>query len=74
MLSFTGLTRDGTFRIENGEITRPLVDMRWNESALQVLDRVVASGTPTATGEFLPMAMPALQVENFHFSSLSGTK
>ena len=72
-LSFTGMTRDGTFRIENGEITRPLIDMRWNESVLRVLDRVVASGKPTATGEFLPMAMPALQVENFHFSSLSGT-
>ena len=72
-LSFTGMTRDGTFRIENGEITRPLVDMRWNESVLRVLDRIVASGVPVATGEFLPMAMPALQVENFHFSSLSGS-
>ena len=72
-LSFTGMTRDGTFRIENGEITRPLVDMRWNESVLRVLDRIVASGAPVATGEFLPMAMPALQVENFHFSSLSGS-
>jgi predicted Zn-dependent protease len=72
-LSFTGMTRDGTYRIENGEITRPLVDMRWNESVLRVLDRVVASGAPVATGEFLPMAMPALQIENFHFSSLSGS-
>jgi predicted Zn-dependent protease len=71
-LGFTGMTRDGTYRIENGEITRPLVDMRWNESALRVLENVVASGRPVATGEYLAMAMPALKVADFHFSSLSG--
>ena len=71
-LGFTGMTRDGTYRIENGEITSPLVEMRWNESALRVLDNVVDSGQPVATGSFPAMAMPALKVENFHFSSLSG--
>jgi predicted Zn-dependent protease len=71
-LGFTGMTRDGTYRIENGEITQPLVDMRWNESALRVLENVVASGKPVATGDFPAMAMPALAVEDFHFSSLSG--
>ncbi len=70
-LGFTGMTRDGTYRIENGEVTHPLVDMRWNESALRVLNQVVASGKPVATGEFLSMAMPALKVEDFHFTSLS---
>ncbi len=70
-LGFTGMTRDGTFRIENGEITHPVVEMRWNESVLRLLNHVVASGTPEATGEFFPMVMPALKVEDFHFSSLS---
>lgn len=70
-LGFTGMTRDGLFRIEKGEVTRPLVDMRWNESVLRVLNNVVASGKPVATGEFMSMAMPALKVEDFHFSSLS---
>jgi predicted Zn-dependent protease len=70
-LGFTGMTRDGTYRIENGEVTHPVVDMRWNESVLKVLDHVVASGKPVATGEFMAMAMPALKVEDFHFSSLS---
>ncbi len=70
-LGFTGMTRDGTYRIENGEVTHPVVDMRWNESVLRVLDNVVASGRPVATGEFMSMAMPALKVEDFHFSSLS---
>ncbi|MCH7881892.1 MAG: hypothetical protein IIB69_10055 [Proteobacteria bacterium] len=70
-LGFTGMTRDGTWRIENGEVTHPVVEMRWNESVLRVLNNVVASGKPVATGEFISMAMPALKVDEFHFSSLS---
>ena len=31
-LGFTGMTRDGTWRIENGEVTHPVVEMRWNET------------------------------------------
>lgn len=71
-LGFTGMTRDGTYRIKNGEVTHPVVDMRWNESVLRVLKNVMASGKPVATGEFISMAMPALKVEDFRFSSLSG--
>ena len=70
-LGFTGMTRDGTYRIENGEITHPVVDMRWNESVLRVLRQVSGSGTPVATGESFALAMPALKVEDFHFTSLS---
>jgi len=71
-LGFTGMTRDGTYRIEDGKITGPVVDMRWNESVLRILKNVAASGIPIATGEFLSMVMPALKIEDFHFSSLSG--
>ena len=70
-LGFTGMTRDGTYRIENGVVTHPVVDMRWNDSVLRVLQHVAASGTPTATGEFFAMAMPPLKVEGFNFTSLS---
>ena len=34
----TGMTRDGTFLIEDGEITRPLADVRFTDSALRLLD------------------------------------
>ena len=70
-LSFTGMTRDGSYRIENGVVTHPVVDMRWNDSVLRVLNNVAASGTPVATGEFPAMVMPPLKVEAFNFSSLS---
>ena len=70
-LGFTGMTRDGTYRIENGEVTAPVVEMRWNESVLRFLTNITGSGEPAATGEFFPLVMPALKVEDFHFSSLS---
>lgn len=70
-LGFTGMTRDGTYRIENGVVTGPVVDMRWNDSVLRLLRHVVASGTPVATGEFFAMAMPPLKVDGFNFTSLS---
>jgi predicted Zn-dependent protease len=70
-LGFTGMTRDGTYRIDNGEITHPVVEMRWNESVLRLLNNIVGSGEPVATGGFFPMAMPALKVDDFPFSSLS---
>ena len=70
-LGFTGMTREGTYRCEQGVVTGPVVDMRWNDSVLRVLQNVSASGIPTATGEFFPMVMPALRVDGFHFTSLS---
>ena len=51
---FTAVTRDGTFLIENGEITRPIDDMRITDSALGILGRVQALGARsvlTADGE-----------------------
>jgi predicted Zn-dependent protease len=65
----TGLTRDGAFLIENGRITRPLKNFRWNESPLLMLNRLEDIGRPepTAAGRM----MPALRVSNFNFTSLS---
>ena len=51
----TGVTRDGTFLIEGGEVTRPLVDMRMTDSALGVLDRceeLTARPRLVSEGEF----------------------
>ena len=65
----TGLTRDGAFLIENGKVTRPLKNFRWNESPLLMLNRLEDIGRPepTAAGRM----MPALRVANFNFTSLS---
>ena len=65
----TGLTRDGTFLIEGGKITRALKNFRWNESPLLMLNRLEDIGrpVPTTAGRM----MPALRVRDFDFSSSS---
>ncbi len=65
----TGLTRDGTFLIENGKITRSLKNFRWNESPLFMLNKVEELGRAerTAAGQ----VMPAIRARDFTFTSLS---
>jgi predicted Zn-dependent protease len=65
----TGLTRDGTFLIENGKVTRSLKNFRWNESPLFMLNKVeeIGRAEPTAAGQ----VMPSLRVKDFNFTSLS---
>ena len=65
----TGLTRDGTFLIENGKVTRSLKNFRWNESPLFMLNKIeeIGRAEPTAAGQ----VMPSLRVKDFNFTSLS---
>jgi predicted Zn-dependent protease len=65
----TGLTRDGTFLIQKGRVTRSLKNFRWNESPLLMLNRLEDIGRSelTAPGRL----MPALRISGFDFSSLS---
>lgn len=68
-LLYTGLTRDGTFWIENGKIARSINNMRFNESPLFLLRDLDALGRPVRISDGL--VMPPLRVRNFTFSSLS---
>lgn len=68
-LLFTGLTRDGTFLVENGRIARPVTNMRFNESPLFMLNKLEAIGRPVRLSGNL--VMPALRVRDFTFSSHS---
>ena len=65
----TGLTRDGAFLIEKGKVTRPLKNLRWNESPLLMLDRLEDIGRPEAVAA--GRRMPALRIRDFNFTSLS---
>jgi predicted Zn-dependent protease len=71
----TGLTRDGVFLIENGEITKPACNFRFNESPVAMLNKVVAMGPSVrAYGEEsigLPISVPTLLVDEFTLSSVS---
>jgi predicted Zn-dependent protease len=76
-ISFTGLTRDGTFLIENGKITRPVKNFRFNESPIFFLNNLEALGPAVrinaseALGAGGATYMPTLKVRDFTFSSLS---
>lgn len=74
---FTGLTRDGTFLIENGRITRPVKNLRYNESPIFMLNNVLAMGRPErvsaseAGGPGQAIMVPPLKVRDFTFTSTS---
>jgi predicted Zn-dependent protease len=74
-LLLTGLTRDGTFLIENGKLSRPLKNFRFNESPAAMLSNVEAMGPAVRTigseVEDWSVCVPPLLVRDFTFSSLS---
>lgn len=70
----TGLTRDGTFYIENGEIKYPLKNFRFNESPVIMLNNIDELGKPIrVSGDESPFAMmiPPMKLRDFTFTSLS---
>jgi predicted Zn-dependent protease len=71
---FTGLTRDGTFLIENGLLTRSLRNFRFNESPLFILNNIEQMGQPVriaGTEGGGNLMIPPLKVRDFNFTSLS---
>jgi predicted Zn-dependent protease len=73
----TGLTRDGVYLVEEGEVVGAVNNFRFNESPVQLLSRVVEAGSTTRalsreSGEWLSRtAMPPLRVADFNMSSVS---
>jgi PmbA protein len=67
----TGLTRDGTFLIEDGRVTRRLEDLRWNESLLEAFARLDAVGDRPAVVpmEDLTVVTPPVRIPGFHFTA-----
>ncbi len=67
-LLFTGLTRDGTFYIENGQIKYPVKNFRFNESPIIMLNNLEALGKQVRVNGNL---LPYMKVRDFTFTSLS---
>ncbi|HJO10547.1 MAG: metallopeptidase TldD-related protein [Gammaproteobacteria bacterium] len=77
IISYTGLTRDGTFLIEDGRISRPVTNFRFNQSLVEMLQnvqmiglsvRVAASENSSVS---TPIVVPTLKVDGFNLSSVS---
>jgi predicted Zn-dependent protease len=67
-LLYTGLTRDGTFYIENGKIKYPVKNFRFNESPIVMLNNIEALGKPERIDGNM---VPPMKIRDFTFSSLS---
>ena len=76
-LLLTGLTRDGIYLVENGEVSGAVNNFRFNESPVAMLGRVAEAGAavpalPREWGDyFTRCAMPPVRVEDFNMSSVS---
>ena len=72
-LQVTGLTRDGVFLVENGKVTGPVMNFRWNESPVRVLQNSKMMSTPVRTqgAEAGSSLAPALMAADFNFASIS---
>ncbi|MGW0334030.1 metallopeptidase TldD-related protein [Streptomyces sp. NPDC003011] len=76
-LLLTGLTRDGVYLVENGEVAGEVNNFRFNESPVDLLGRAVEAGRTEKTlprewsDWFTRAAMPALRIPDFNMSSVS---
>lgn len=74
---YTGLSRDGTFMIENGRVAYPVKNLRWNESPVFMLNNLEMIGRPVrvspseSSGLSPAVVVPPLKVRNFTFTSVS---
>jgi predicted Zn-dependent protease len=77
VLLLTGLTRDGVYLIEDGQVTGAVNNFRFNESPLDLLRRATEAGVSETTlprewGDWATRArMPSLRIPDFHMSSVS---
>ncbi|MHB8539861.1 MAG: TldD/PmbA family protein [Candidatus Acidiferrales bacterium] len=69
----TGMTRDGTFLVENGRVTGAVRNFRFNQSIIEMLSNVEMLGSAVrASGEeSFDMVVPAMKVRDFHFSEVT---
>ena len=68
----TGLTRDGTFKIEGGKLAGPVKNMRYNESPVTLLRQALALGKPErVVNDGAVVVVPPMVVDGFHFASVS---
>ncbi|HUP18507.1 MAG TPA: metallopeptidase TldD-related protein [Gemmatimonadota bacterium] len=74
-LTLTGLTRDGTFLVEDGRIAHAVNNFRWNESPVRLFAAAEAMSRSERVSDedwgVVPSFVPALRASSFHFSSVS---
>jgi predicted Zn-dependent protease len=69
----TGMTRDGTFLVEGGKVKHGLLNFRFNESLIEMLNNVEVIGKAVrASGEeAFDMVVPAMKIRDFNFTEVT---
>ncbi len=69
----TGMTRDGTFLVENGRVHGGVRNFRFNESLIHMLSNVEAMSAPVRScgEESFDMVVPAMKVKDFNFTEVT---
>jgi predicted Zn-dependent protease len=65
------MTRDGTFLIENGQLTRAVKNMRFNVKFFEFTQNIeaISKQIESTSGEYFPAVAPFMKVRNFNFTS-----
>lgn len=72
--TITGMTRDGTWLIEDGQVTHPVKNLRFTQSILEALSNVEMIGRDSVLASeffFSASRVPALKISSFNFTSAS---
>jgi predicted Zn-dependent protease len=69
----TGMTKDGTFLIENGRLTKPIRNLRFTQSLLEAFSNVeaISAERRCLAAYFGAATAPALRITDFHFTGVS---
>jgi predicted Zn-dependent protease len=69
----TGMTRDGTFLVKDGEVRQGVRNFRFNESLIQMLSNVEAMSVPLRScgEESFDMVVPAMKIRDFNFTEVT---
>ena len=69
----TGMTRDGTFLVENGRVAGGVRNFRFNESLIHMLSNVEAMSVPARSSgeESFDMVVPAMKIKDFNFTEVT---
>jgi predicted Zn-dependent protease len=76
-LLLTGLTRDGIYLVEGGEVQGAVNNFRWNDSPLNILNNIVKAGAteitqPREWADYVDrVAMPPMIIKDFNMSTVS---
>jgi PmbA protein len=69
----TGMTRDGTFLVENGSVRRGVRNFRFNQSLIHMLSNIEAMSVPVRSSgeESFDMVVPAMRIRDFNFTEVT---